>query len=68
MQIGPFRQYFLRHPAFLAELADILTNLFVRLKSGHSRSQEQVCNGYSISGGLIKLAGLVVACVMLLFR
>ena len=36
MQIRLFREYFLRHPAFLTELADVLADSFVCLKTGHS--------------------------------
>jgi hypothetical protein len=63
MQIGLFCQNLLGHPAFLAEFADVLTDSFMRLKSGHSRLQKQVRKRYSISGGLIKLAGLILACI-----
>ena len=64
VQIGLFRQLFLGHPAFLAEPADILANSFVRLKCGHWRLQKQVLDEHSISYGLIKLSGLVYACLL----
>ena len=37
VQIGLLRQYFLSHPASLAEPADILADSFVCLRAGHFR-------------------------------
>ena len=45
MQIRLFREKFLRHPAFLTELADILANSFVCLKAGHSRYRSSFTAG-----------------------
>jgi hypothetical protein len=42
VQVGPLGQSLLRHPAFLAEPADVGTDSFVSLKAGHQALREQV--------------------------
>ena len=68
MQSRLLGQRLLGHSALFAELADVLTDLLVRLKTGHGGLRKQVWRACSISGGLIKRIGLVLAWVLLLRR